>query len=48
MNFSNLLKKAAPDALVVLAFLLVSMFYFLKPFSEDLVLGGHDLSLIHI
>lgn len=42
MNFSNLLKKAAPDALVVLAFLLVSMFYFLKPFSEDLVLGGHD------
>lgn len=42
MNFSNILKKAAPDVIVVLLFLIVSTLYFFTPMSEDLVLGGHD------
>lgn len=42
MNFSNILKKAGPDVLVVLIFLIVSTAYFLTPMSEGLVLGGHD------
>ncbi len=35
-------KKALPDVVVILAFLLVSTVYFLTPMSEGLVLGGHD------
>lgn len=35
-------KNALPDVVVILAFLLVSMAYFLTPMSEGLVLGGHD------
>lgn len=42
MNFSNVTKKAWPDVLVILAFLLVSTVYFITPLSEGLVLGGHD------
>lgn len=42
MNFSNILKKAAPDVIVVLLFLIVSTLYFFTPMSEGLVLGGHD------
>ena len=42
MNFQSILKKAAPDAIVVLLFLIVSTLYFFTPMSEGLVLGGHD------
>ncbi len=42
MNLTDTLKKAAPDAVAVLLFLLVSTVYFLTPLSEGLVLGGHD------
>lgn len=42
MNFSNVIKKIAPDVLVIFIFLLISTVYFLTPLSEDLVLGGHD------
>ena len=31
-----------PDALVVIAFLLLSFFYFQTPVTQDLILGGHD------
>lgn len=36
------LKKFVPDVLAVLAFLLLSFFYFQTPVTEGLVLGGHD------
>lgn len=42
MNFSNVTKKAWPDVIVVLVFLLLSTVYFITPLSEGLVLGGHD------
>lgn len=42
MNFTSILKKAAPDAIIVLLFLIVSTVYFFTPMSEGLVLGGHD------
>ncbi len=42
MNITDTLKKAAPDIVAVLLFLLVSTVYFLTPLSEGLVLGGHD------
>lgn len=42
MNITDTLKKAAPDVVAVLLFLLVSTVYFLTPLSEGLVLGGHD------
>lgn len=42
MNFNAILKKAAPDALFVVLFLILSTIYFLTPMSEGLVLGGHD------
>lgn len=42
MNILSKLKNAWPDALVVIAFLVVSTAYFLTPLSEGLVLGGHD------
>ncbi|MDO4212251.1 MAG: YfhO family protein [Bacteroidales bacterium] len=35
-------KKAWPDALVVIGFLLIAFVYFFNPLSEGLVLGGHD------
>lgn len=42
MKLEELLKKAMPDALIVVLFLVLSLFYFLTPLSEGLVLGGHD------
>lgn len=42
MNFSNIMKKAAPDLVAVLIFLAISIAYFFTPMSEGLVLGGHD------
>lgn len=42
MNFTDIVRKSGADALVVLIFLLLSTFYFLTPWSEGLVLGGHD------
>ena len=42
MNFKNIFKKATPDIIVVLLFLIVSTVYFITPMSEGLVLGGHD------
>ena len=36
------LKNIAPDAIMVLAFLVISFAYFATPISEGLVLGGHD------
>lgn len=42
MNFKEILKKAAPDALLVVLFLVLSTAYFLTPMSEGLVLNGHD------
>lgn len=36
------LKKIWPDALVVVALLLVSLCYFIGPVSQGLTLGGHD------
>lgn len=39
---SSFFKKFGPDVLVVVIFLLISTFYFIKPMSEGLVLGGHD------
>ncbi|MBR4297708.1 MAG: YfhO family protein [Bacteroidaceae bacterium] len=36
------LKNIAPDAIAVVAFLIISFFYFATPLSEGLVLGGHD------
>ena len=42
MNFKEILKKVAPDALLVVLFLALSTFYFLTPMSEGLVLNGHD------
>ncbi len=41
-NVMNFLKKIAPDAIAVVAFLILSFCYFMKPVSEGLVLGGHD------
>ena len=38
----KILKKIAPDGLVVIVFLLLSFVYFSQPISEGLVLGGHD------
>lgn len=38
----NFLKKIAPDAIAVIAFLVLSFCYFITPVSEGLVLGGHD------
>ncbi|MBO5699015.1 MAG: YfhO family protein [Bacteroidaceae bacterium] len=38
----KILKKLAPDGLAIVVFLLISLFYFTKPISEGLVLGGHD------
>ena len=35
-------KKWLPDVVCVLAFMLISFVYFMKPMSEGLVLGGHD------
>ena len=35
-------KNIAPDALAILAFLVISFVYFSTPISEGLVLGGHD------
>lgn len=35
-------KKSGADILAIVIFLLLSTFYFLKPMSESLVLGGHD------
>ena len=35
-------KKAWPDALAVVGFLLIAFIYFFTPLSEGLVLGGHD------
>ncbi len=42
MNISSMIKKATPDIIFVVAFLLLSTLYFLTPMSEGLVLGGHD------
>ncbi len=42
MNFSSMIKKAAPDVVFIAVFLLLSTIYFLTPMSEGLVLGGHD------
>ena len=42
MNFDKILKKATPDLIVVVVFLVMSMAYFFTPMSEGLVLGGHD------
>lgn len=42
MNLNEFLKKAAPDAILVVLFLILSVCYFLTPLSEGLVLGGHD------
>ena len=42
MNFSNIMKKAAPDLVAVLIFLAISIAYFFTPMSEGLILGGHD------
>ena len=36
------LKHIAPDAVAILAFLVISFAYFATPISEGLVLGGHD------
>lgn len=36
------LKNIAPDAVAILAFLVISFAYFATPLSEGLVLGGHD------
>lgn len=36
------MKKLLPDLLAILLFLLLSTCYFLTPFSQGLVLGGHD------
>ena len=36
------LKTLWPDVIAVLAFLLISFFYFQTPVTEGLVLGGHD------
>ena len=36
------LKNIAPDAVAILAFLVISFVYFATPISEGLVLGGHD------
>lgn len=36
------LKTLWPDVLAVLAFLLISFFYFQTPVTEGLILGGHD------
>ena len=36
------LKNIAPDAIAILAFLVISFAYFSTPLSEGLVLGGHD------
>ena len=38
----DLLKRALPDALVIVAFLLVSFFYFATPMLDGLELTGHD------
>lgn len=38
----EILKRALPDALVVLAFLLVSFLYFSTPILDGLTLTGHD------
>lgn len=38
----DLLRRAWPDALVVVLFLLVGFAYFHEPISQDLVLNGHD------
>ena len=38
----SFLKKIAPDAIAVVAFLLLSFCYFAGPITEGLVLGGHD------
>ena len=35
-------KKWVPDVACVLAFMVLSFVYFMKPMSEGLVLGGHD------
>ena len=35
-------KNIAPDALAILAFLVISFVYFSTPISEGLVLVGHD------
>ena len=42
MSFKTILKKAAPDAILVVLFLLISIAYFHTPLSEGLVLNGHD------
>lgn len=39
---NSLFKKAVPDILAVLVFLILSTAYFFTPMSEGLVLGGHD------
>lgn len=39
---NSLFKRAVPDILAVLAFLIISTAYFFTPMSEGLVLGGHD------
>ena len=38
----SMIKKATPDIIFIVAFLVLSTLYFLTPMSEGLVLGGHD------
>lgn len=38
----SIIKKATPDIIFIVAFLVLSTLYFLTPMSEGLVLGGHD------
>lgn len=38
----DLAKKALPDLLVIVGFLVIAFLYFFTPLSQDLVLGGHD------
>ena len=39
---TKFLKNIAPDAVAIIAFLVISFAYFATPISEGLVLGGHD------
>ena len=41
-NISEFLKKAWPDAVAVVLFLLIGFLYFQTPIAEGLVLSGHD------
>lgn len=42
MNLTKQMKRISSDIAIVIIFLAISVFYFHKPLSQGLVLGGHD------